>query len=90
VEYYSGYASFINDKTVAAKEGATAVENMYEHAEKSIDLKTVPFVIFTEPQVASVGLKESECKEYTYKILPVSTVAKARIIRKKRDHKDGG
>jgi len=69
-------------ETVAAKEGATAVENMYEHAEKSIDLKTVPFVIFTEPQVASVGLKESECKECTYKILPVSTVAKARIIRK--------
>jgi mercuric reductase len=69
-------------ETVAAKEGATAVENIYEHAEKSIDLKTVPFVIFTEPQVASVGLKESECKECTYKILPVSTVAKARIIRK--------
>jgi len=69
-------------ETVAAKEGATAVENMYEHAEKSIDLKTVPFVVFTEPQVASVGLKESECKDCTYKILPVSTVAKARIIRK--------
>ena len=69
-------------ETVAAKEGAIVAENMYEHAEKSIDLKTVPFVIFTEPQVASVGLKESECKECTYKILPVSTVAKARIIRK--------
>jgi mercuric reductase len=69
-------------ETVAAKEGAIVAENIYEHTEKSIDLKTVPFVIFTEPQVASVGLKESECKECTYKILPVSTVAKARIIRK--------
>ena len=69
-------------ETVAAKEGAIVAENIYEHTEKSIDLKTIPFVVFTEPQVASVGLKESECKECTYKILPVSTVAKARIIRK--------
>ncbi|MGC8600455.1 MAG: mercury(II) reductase [Nitrososphaeria archaeon] len=69
-------------ETVAAKEGAIAAENMYEHAEKSIDLKAVPFVVFTDPQVASVGLKESECQGCTSKILPVSSVAKARIIRK--------
>ncbi len=69
-------------ETVAAKEGAIAAENMYEHAEKSIDLSVVPSAIFTDPQVASVGLKESECSECSSKILPVSSVAKARIIRK--------
>ena len=69
-------------ETVAAKEGALVAENIYEHAEKGIDLNSVPFAVFTEPQVASVGLREEECKGCSSRVLPLESVPKARIMRR--------
>lgn len=47
-------------ETSAAKEGNIAVQNASGDAEKTIDYDTVPLVIFTNPEVASVGMTEAE------------------------------
>ncbi|MCX5693939.1 MAG: dihydrolipoyl dehydrogenase [Candidatus Omnitrophica bacterium] len=44
----------------AAYQGVTAVENMFSDSRKKADNLTVPVCIFTEPQIASVGIKESQ------------------------------
>ena len=45
-------------ETVAAKEGNHAVENAFGNEEVTIDYGTVPAVVFTSPEVASVGTTE--------------------------------
>ena len=47
-------------ETVAAKEGALAIENALTGASRSIDYDHVPHAVFTNPQVASVGITEEE------------------------------
>jgi len=47
-------------ETVAAKEGFTAASNALEGTEKTLDYDSVPKAVFTDPQVASVGLTEDE------------------------------
>ena len=47
-------------ETVAAKEGALAAENALTGSERSIDYDHVPHAVFTNPQVASVGITEEE------------------------------
>ena len=47
-------------ETVAAKEGALAAENALTGSQKSINYDHVPHAVFTNPQVASVGLTEEE------------------------------
>jgi mercuric reductase len=47
-------------ETVAAKEGALAVENALTGVNRSIDYDHVPHAVFTNPQVASVGITEEE------------------------------
>jgi len=47
-------------ETVAAKEGKLAVENAFFNAGKSIDFGSIPYAVFTDPEVASVGLTEAE------------------------------
>lgn len=47
-------------ETVAAKEGKIAVENAFEGAKKRIDFASVPYAVFTDPEVAAVGLTERE------------------------------
>ncbi|MDD5130486.1 MAG: dihydrolipoyl dehydrogenase [Candidatus Omnitrophica bacterium] len=44
----------------AAYQGITAVENMFLGNKKKADNLTIPACIFTEPQIASVGMKENE------------------------------
>ncbi|MDW7709912.1 MAG: mercury(II) reductase [Deferrisomatales bacterium] len=46
-------------ETVAAKEGKMAVENAFEGKKKTLDADTIPFAIFTDPEVAGVGLTEA-------------------------------
>ena len=46
-------------ETLAAREGVVAAINMYG-GRAEMDYKGVPLVVFTEPQVASVGLTEEE------------------------------
>ena len=47
-------------ETVAAKEGKTAVENAFKGAHKSMDFGSIPFAVFTDPEVAGVGLTEAQ------------------------------
>ncbi len=47
---------------VASFEGITAVSNALGRT-KEMDYSTVPYGIFTDPEVAGVGLKEKEAKE---------------------------
>lgn len=50
-------------ETVAAKEGKIAVENAFLGAKKKIDFSSIPYAVFTDPEVASVGLTESKYME---------------------------
>lgn len=45
---------------VAAAAGRVAAENALEGGHRELDLRAVPRVVFTDPQVASVGLTEEE------------------------------
>ncbi|EQD77454.1 mercury(II) reductase [mine drainage metagenome] len=47
-------------ETVAAKEGATAALNALTKEKRSINYDLVPHAVFTNPQVASVGLTDAE------------------------------
>lgn len=50
-------------ETTAGKEGTLAAENAITGTQKTIDYATVPYTIFTDPQLASVGLTEDEQME---------------------------
>jgi mercuric reductase len=47
-------------ETVAAKEGSFAAENALTGSQRSINYYHVPHAVFTNPQLASVGLTEEE------------------------------
>ena len=47
-------------ETVAAKEGATAAQNALSGTRRSLRYDEVPHAVFTNPQVAGVGLTEAE------------------------------
>ena len=47
-------------ETVAAKEGSMAAENALTGSQRSINYDHVPHAVFTNPQVASVGITEEE------------------------------
>lgn len=47
-------------ETVAAKEGALAAANALEGRRDSLNYDVVPWAVFTSPQLAGVGLTESE------------------------------
>jgi mercuric reductase len=69
-------------ETLAAKEGVTAVSNILG-MEVSIDYETIPWGIFTEPQIAGIGMTEAQfsarngsCMSRT---IQLSSVTKATI-----------
>lgn len=47
----------------AAYEGALAVENMFDEKSRKKDYSIFPWVIFTDPQVAGVGMDENQAYE---------------------------
>ncbi len=70
-------------ETLAAKEGTVAADNIYDHAMKKVDLNEVPWSVFSDPQLASVGYKESEYPAKSIsRSLPLELVPRARITRK--------
>lgn len=48
---------------LASRQGIVAVENAVLDKKKKVSYKAVPGCIFTEPEVASVGMKEKQAKE---------------------------
>jgi mercuric reductase len=53
---------------VAAAGGMLAARNAVNRAQKPFDLSIVPGVIFTNPQIATVGLTESEARQAGYDV----------------------
>lgn len=71
-------------ETIAAKEGAVAVNNAFGNSKRTINFDEVPSAVFTYPEVASVGLTDAEANgrgiKCTCGILPLDLVPKAQII----------
>jgi mercuric reductase len=70
---------------VAAYEGALAVDNALSGAGKVLDFGALPGVIFSDPQVASVGLTEQRARERGLQVetsvLPLKAVPRALVNR---------
>ena len=71
-------------ETLAAKEGNTATSNIFENANKTINMNEVPSAIFTYPEAAMVGMTEEQVIENRIKCscspVEFKFVAKAAII----------
>ena len=74
---------------VAAYQGGLAAENAFAGANKPVDLTALPGVIFTDPQVATVGLTEAQAREAGHEartsVLPVTAVPRGQV-----NHEDVG
>ncbi|MBI3970225.1 MAG: mercury(II) reductase [Chloroflexi bacterium] len=70
---------------VAAYEGALAAENSLNGADRRVDLRAVPRVTFTSPQIAAVGLTEAQAREQGHEVkvsvLPLHAVPRALVNR---------
>ena len=66
---------------VAAASGSLAVINAMNGNQHPLDLSALPGVIFTDPQIATVGLTESQAKQQGYEVktntLPLEYVPRA-------------
>ncbi len=75
-------------ETVAAKEGYLAAENALTGSQKCINYNHVPHAVFTNPQVASVGLTEEQEMERFHacscRTVRIEQVAKAQAIKETR------
>jgi len=73
---------------VAAAGGAIAAENALTGAGRALDLSAMPGVIFTDPQVATVGLTEEQARAQGYdtktSVLPMKHVPRALAARDTR------
>ncbi|MBI2588907.1 mercury(II) reductase [Candidatus Saccharibacteria bacterium] len=72
-------------ETTAGREGTYAVENALNGSGKFIDYNIVPYAVFTDPQLASVGytedrqmaeLKVCACRTVTFDKLPKALITK--------------
>ncbi|SES63050.1 dihydrolipoyl dehydrogenase [Anaerobranca gottschalkii] len=66
---------------VASQEGIVAVENI-AGMERVMDYRAVPSVVFTYPELASVGLTEEQCKEgnIEYKVSKFNFAANGKAL----------
>ncbi|MGC9346679.1 MAG: hypothetical protein ACP5JG_00960, partial [Anaerolineae bacterium] len=73
---------------VAARSGAIAAENALTSGKRQLDLTLVPEVVFTDPQIAGVGLTEAQARERDYDVkvtvLPLAYVPRALAARDTR------
>ncbi len=71
-------------ETIAAKEGAVAINNAFGEVRKRINFGEVPRAVFTYPEVASVGMTDAEANgkgiQCACGVLPLDLVPKAQII----------
>ena len=72
----------------AAYDGKLAVENALQASMRPRDYSAMPYVMFTEPQVAGVGLDERQAMEqgipYEATVLPVSEIPRAQAAHESR------
>jgi dihydrolipoamide dehydrogenase len=65
----------------ASKEGLVAAEHIGGHHDAEYDVRAMPGAIFTDPEIASVGLTEEECKkqniEYFTGTFPFAALGRA-------------
>ncbi len=70
-------------ETTAGREGTLVAENALKDTQKSIDYNSVPWTIFTDPQLAGVGFTEEEqmkkfgtcmCKTVSFKDVPKALI----------------
>ncbi len=75
-------------ETVAAKEGYLAAENALTGSQKTINYEHVPHAVFTNPQVASVGLTEEQemarFKACSCRTVRIEQISKAKVIKETR------
>jgi len=68
---------------VAAYQGGLAIENALNDANRPCDLTALPGVIFTDPQVATVGLTERQARaaghEVKTAVLPIEAAPRAQV-----------
>ncbi len=73
---------------VSAYQGSLAAENAVDGGSRAVDLRALPRVTFTSPQIASVGLTEAgareEGREVKTSVLPLSAVPRAIVNRETR------
>ena len=71
-------------ETVAAKEGAVVAMNALKGESRTIDYDLVPSAVFTNPQVASVGLTDAEAAQRGYpcecRVIDMKRVPKALTV----------
>lgn len=72
----------------AAKEGQTAVENAFTSAKIKMDYSALPWVVFTDPQVAGAGLDEAQAQAqnipYEVNKLPLGEVPRSIVANDTR------
>jgi mercuric reductase len=75
-------------ETVAAKEGSVAAANAFDGAGPTIDYDAIPSAVFTNPQVATVGLtEEEEMRRFNAcacRTVEVARIPKAKAIKETR------
>ncbi|MFQ5860299.1 MAG: mercury(II) reductase [Dehalococcoidia bacterium] len=75
-------------ETVAAKEGNLAAENALTGSRKGINYDHVPHAVFTNPQVASVGITEEEEMRRFHacacRVVRIEQVPKAKAVKEDR------
>ena len=75
-------------ETVGAKDGALAAENALTGSQRSINYDHVPHGVFTNPQVASVGITEEEemrrYNAYACRTIYMNAVPKAEAVKETR------
>jgi mercuric reductase len=68
---------------VAAYEGALVVDNALSGADKALDFSALPGVIFSDPQVATVGMTEAQARaagrDVETSVLPLKAVPRALV-----------
>ncbi|MFV1917042.1 MAG: mercury(II) reductase [Patescibacteria group bacterium] len=73
-------------ETTAGREGTLACENALKDTKNKIDYDSVPYTIFTDPQLAGVGLTEDEqmkrMKTCACRTVSFTNIPKASILRR--------
>jgi mercuric reductase len=81
----TGHPQFVY---VAAAHGALAVDNAFDEAGRTVDYHAMPRVTFTSPQIASVGLTETQAtdagRRCDSRVLPMEYVPRALVNRDTR------